>query len=228
MIYKAQYLFKQELLSLPESGMGYQIIEANRRNKYFTERFIVYNCELIVEKNEYFENNKLLILQEGYTKRFSESNYIELLNPKVLRRSVLSNVRTFSESKMSDKVRFPGGVAAIDNNPVYANGNDKFVRLSPYPDDLRIDTANMRLKDGSYATTEADYIICKSINDDPVDRYALPSDETINWAYFIKPKSYDKYRPGIVQPANNHNGGGMEALFDNGTSNYTYLERKKY
>jgi hypothetical protein len=216
------------LLLLPESGMGYQIIEANRRNNYSKERFIVYNCELIVEKNEYFENNKKLIFQEGYTKIFSKSDYLELYNLRVLKSTVFSNVRMLSEINLANKKRHSGGKGAIDNEPVYANGVDKFVRLSPYPNDFRIDTVNMRLTNGSFTTTEADYINCKMFNDDPIDRYALPSDEKINWAYFIQPKSYDQYRPGIVQPANNHNGGGIEALFDNGTSNNTYLGREQY
>lgn len=228
MIYKAQSQFSQSLLLLPESGMGYQIIDAKRQGRYTTERFIVYNSELIVDYDSDFELYKRKIVNESYTKMFSQSSFITLESPTLVKRSALSNVRMFSESSMNTKGRHTGGSGAVDNAPIYANGKDLFVRLSAYLDDKRVDFVKMRLKDGTYTTTEADYLDCKRYNDDPVDRYALPNDETIKWAFFVRPKSYDKYRPGIVQPANNHNGGGIEALFDNGTSDGTYIERRPY
>ena len=83
-------------------------------------------------------------------------------------------------------------------------------------------------RSGSYTTTEEDYLLCKNNDDDPIDRYALPNNESIKWVFYIRPDSNDQYRPGIVQPANNHSGGGEEALFDQGTSNETYIERKSY
>ena len=208
--------------------MGYQIIDAKRQGRITTERFIVYNSELIVDLDSNFNVSKRQIMLESYTKMFSQLSYLALESPTLVKRSAVSNVRLFSESNMNTKGRHSGVTGAVDNAPVKANGTDIFVRLSAYSDDKRIDFVKMRLKDGSYTTTETDYLTCKRCNDDPVDRYALPNDETIKWAFFIKPKSYDKYRPGIVQPANNHNGGGIEALFDNGTSDGTYLKRKPY
>lgn len=228
MIYKAQSLFSQSLLLLPESGMGYQIIDAKRHGSYTTKRFIVYNSELIVDYDSDFDFYKRKIVNESYTKMYSQSSFISLEIPTLVKRTALSNVRMFSESSMNTKGRHTGGSGAVDNAPIYANGKDLFVRLSAYSDDKRVDFVKMRLKDGTYTTTEADYLDCKRYNDDPVDRYALPNDETIKWAFFVRPTSYDKYRPGIVQPANNHNGGGIEALFDNGTSDGTYIERRPY
>ncbi len=228
MIFKAQSQFTQSLLSLPESGMGYQIIDAKRQGRYTTDRFIIYNSELIIDYDSNFGSYKKQVVNESYAKMFSKSEFIALESPTLVRRSVLSNIRIFSESNMNTKGRHSGGTGAVDNAPIYSNGTDLFVRLSAYADDKRVDFVKMRLRDGTYTTTEADYLSCKRHNDDPVDRYALPNDETIKWAFFVKPKSYDKYRPGIVQPANNHNGGGIEALFDNGTSDGTYLERKPY
>ena len=228
MIYKAQSQFTQSLLSLPETGMGYQIIDANRQGRFSTERFVVYNSELIVELDNNFNTIKRQILLESYTKMFSQSDFIALESPILVRQSAVRNVRTFSESSMNTKGRHSGTTGAIDNPPRYASGSEMFVRLSAYPDDKRIDFVKMKLKSGSYTTTEADYLTCKKYSDDPVDRYALPNDETIKWAFYIRPKSNDQYRPGVVQPANGHNGGGIEALFDNGTSDGTYLEKKPY
>ena len=63
-------------------------------------------------------------------------------------------------------------------------------------------------------------------NDDPIDRYALPNDETIKWAFYIQPKSWDKLQKGIVQPAFDHYGGGIEVYFEDETSYNTYFEKR--
>lgn len=228
MIYKAFSSFTESLLRQPETGMGYQLIEAKRIDKYSTQRFIVYNAELIVDLNNSFQENKRKILNEGYDRIFSKSDYLQLNLSSVIKRQELMSFRIFSESMMDDKGRSTGGSGSVDNEPVYANGEDIFVRLSAYENDRRIDFKNKCLLDGSYTTTMDDYLSCKNHNDDPVDRYALPNDEEIKWAFYIQPKSNDKYRPGIVQPANEHNGGGVEALFDYGTSNDTYQTKKSY
>lgn len=228
MIYRAQALFSQNLLLLPETGMGYQIIDAKRIGRSSSDRFIVYNSELIVDFNGDFHESKRKILNEGYTKMFNQSSVIELSSPSLVSRSEVRNVRMFTESTMNTKGRHTGGTGAVYNNPIYGNGTDKFIRLSPYKDDKRIDFERMRLREGSFTTTEADYLACRSYNDDPIDRYALPSDDAIEWVFTIKPTILNRYRPGIVQPANNHNGGGIEALFDDGTSDGTFLGRTSY
>lgn len=229
MIFKVHLQFTQKLLALPETGMGYQIIDAKRYGKQTTNRFIVYNAELIIDLDSDFQENKRKILNEGYANLFSRLSFLYLENPILVNRSVVSNARIQSESILATiKGRHSGRTGAISNTPIYANGTDKYVRLSAYEDDKRIDFARKRLKEGTFTTTEADYLDCKRFNDDPIDRYALPNDETIKWAFFIIPKSSDQYRPGIVQPANNHDGGGIEALFDHGTSNDTYLKRNPY
>jgi hypothetical protein len=55
MIYKALSSFTETLLSRPEAGMGYQRIEAKRTDRYATQKYIVYNADLIVELNESFQ-----------------------------------------------------------------------------------------------------------------------------------------------------------------------------
>ncbi len=208
--------------------MGYQINDAKRQNRYTKDRFVIYNSELIVELNDGFDKYKRQILKESYSKMFSQSNFISLEELSLVSRKEFSNFKMLSESKMDSKGRHEGGTGAIDNDEIYANGEDIFVRLSAYENDRRINFINKKLKPGSYTTTHDDYLTCKKNNDDPVDRYALPNDEKIKLAFYIQPKSSDKYRPGIVQPANKHSGGGVEALFNNGTSNGTYIKKRSY
>lgn len=228
MIYKANTALIEDLLKQPETGMGYQFIQAESSNQFIIRKYIVYNSELIVDFNDRFQDNRRKIQREGYSSVLMNSNYLELRNISLLEREELKSIRLFSNTISGYKGRKMGGKGAVDNHPVNANGRDVFVRLSAYENDKRIDFDNKCLRDGTYTTTEEDYLSCKYHNDDAVDRYALPNDEEIKWAFYIEPKSNDTLRPGIVQPANGHYGGGVETLFDNGTSRGTYIKKTSY
>ena len=232
MIYRAENQFSQKLLSLPETGMGFQIVDVTRLRPglYYSinSRVVVYNGELIIEMNDYFENNKRRVINEGFNKVLNSVDSIGFTNPHLINLSEIRGTRTFSNATMDSFMRTTGGSGASDNPPQKGNGTDIFVRLSAYKDDKRIDFLNNRLRPGSYATTYLDYQRCKSFKDDPIDRYALPNNEKIKYEFHFQPKEYDMYRKGIVQPANNHNGGGVEVLFDSGTSNGTLIKESSY
>lgn len=228
MIFKAFSSFSSDLVSRPETGMGYQVIDAKRSGRFTSDRFVVYNSELIVELDSKFDTFKRQIINEGFSKVLNKSDYLSLEIVNVLPKSQIKEMRFLAESKKSSKGRHSGGVGAMDAKKEYADGKEVFVRLSAYEDDKRIDFVNKKLKSGSYTTTLTDYQTCKRLNDDPIDRYALPNDEDIKWAFHIQPKSYDQLQRGIVQPAFGHDGGGIEAYFENGTSNGTFLHKLPY
>ena len=48
------------------------------------------------------------------------------------------------------------------------------------------------------------------------------SNDEIKWEFYIQPLKTDTLQRGIVQPANEKQGGGEEAYFANGTSLGTY------
>jgi hypothetical protein len=216
---------------MPETGMGYQIVEAAKYGQSDVKRYIVYNSELAVNLDTEFKAYKRQIFSEGFSKILNRSSelMLETKSIRVLNKAevIQSKALTFSEAKATKK-RHKGDKGAKDSPKENANGIEVFVRLSAYEDDKRIDFINKRLTSGSYTTTESDYNECVSTNDDPVDRYALPNDETIKWAFYIKPKTNDTLQRGIVQPAFDHEGGGIEAYFENGTSNETYFQKKSY
>ncbi len=230
MIYEATLSEKIKLLSIPETGMGYQLIEARRENTFLKEQFIVYNSELIITRNSSFLQNKRKLFSEGYLQSLASAPYLELdlssitLLPKsIILENLSANERTFSEKK-----RLKGGKGAKDNPKRRNLGSDTFVRVSAYEDDNRVDLANQRFKDGTYSTVLEDYQNCVVEQDDPVDRYALPNDEEIKWAFYVKPKTTDEFQIGVVQPAFGHSGGGIEAYFEKGTSSNTYLFKRSY
>lgn len=238
MIHKLYSADTNSLLSKPETGMGYQIIEATRAGSNTKEKFCVYNGQLIIELDNSFKRYKDLAFTKTFSTILNESsllnintNSIQVLSKKNfinLSENLIPRIKLMSATDKSSKKRNTGGKGALDSPKENANGIEVFVRVSAYEDDKRIDFVNKKLKEGSFTTTEQDYKDCYSTNDDPVDRYALPNDEKIKWAFYIKPKSNNILQRGIVQPDFGHDGGGIETYFENGTSDGTYLEKRTY
>jgi hypothetical protein len=73
-----------------------------------------------------------------------------------------------------------------------------------------------------------DYLKCKATNDDPIERYALLSNDKIKFAFHIQPRKTDTLQKGTVQPANGKRGGGKEAYFAKGTAAGTFLKQTPY
>ena len=230
MIYRIYPQDAETLLEKPETGMGYQIINASQYNRTLVRKFVVYNTNLAVELDSDFQMNKRLIINEGYKAVLNKATelMLETNSIKVFDHTSIREYRVLSETKKTSKKRHSGGKGATDSPTEHATGTDVYVRISAYEDDKRIDFQKMKLKPGAFTTTFNDYSDCVSTNDEPIDRYALPNDEKINWAFYIKPKSTDVLQKGIVQPAFNHEGGGIEAYFENGTSENTYLMKREY
>ena len=195
-----------------------------------TKRYVVYNSDLIVDLDNDFQRFKQQIISRGYSTILIESNRLNIKTDSIrlVSRSYLYESRYLTESKKTNKKRNSGGKGATDNPKEYADGKEIFVRISAYEDDKRIDFAKKKLIDGTYTTTHYDYLDCLKTEDDPIDRYALPNDEKIKWAFYIQPKSLDRLQRGIVQPAFGHDGGGIEAYFENGTSENTYFDKRQY
>lgn len=230
MFFKLTSGIRQKLLSLPETGMGYQVIEARRYDKSFKERYLVYNCELIIEYDDRFAEFRRKIKTEGYKNVLNKADYliIDTNTISLVARREITGISALTERERKEKGRHSDGKGAIDSPEEYADGKELFTRLSPFEDDIRIDFKNKKLRRGTFTTTYLDYQTCLKYDDDPIDRYALPSDEKIKWAFFIQPKKTDTLQRGIVQPAFGHDGGGIEAYFEKGTSNNTYFDKKPY
>jgi hypothetical protein len=228
MIYKLFSTTSDFLVKSPETGMGYQVIAATRKNKYPNERFIVYNSELILDFDSNFKSYRSQILTEGYSSIYNKVSYLDLENIRILQKNDIKETRNISESNLESKLRKSGGKGAKENPKIIATGEDYFVRLSAFENDKRIDFEKKCLKSGAYTTTLYDYAACFKTNDDPIDRYALPNNDKVRWAFFVKPKKGELYQEGIVQPAFEHEGGGIEDYFEDGTSPDTYLIKLEY
>lgn len=220
MYYRLTDLQENEFLRLPETGMGYQIIDAAKSGSYLRERYIVLNSEIAIEMNGHEDGHIRKVINEGISKAKASATTITLSSFSVLNERQLRNY--LSEPKNDNEK------GAIDNPVESADGSEMFVRLSAFDDDKRIDKVNKCLRPGSFTTTSDDYLACKKSNDDPVERYALPNNDKIKWAFYIQPVRTDTLQRGTVQPANGKRGGGKEAYFEKGTANGTFLKQTEY
>ncbi len=241
MIYQLYDSDIRALASKPETGMGYQIIEAETSFLHYRRKYIVYNSEIAIDLNDSFLEHKTKLFSNrvikhyfNHQERFDSLSSFDKLNIEtksirlIAKSEAAGSIRSLSFALKSTKNRHTGSIGAINAITETANGKEIFVRLSAFEDDRRIDFAAKKLKEGSFTTTTEDYKDCYSTGDDPVDRYALPNEEEIKWAFYIQPKTSDTLQRGIVQPAFEHAGGGIECYFANGTSNNSYLEKREY
>lgn len=220
MYFKLSTSQENDLLNQPETGMGYQIVEASKAGHYTREKFLVLNSEIVIEMNGYQDANVRKVINEGISSIKAGANYITLNSVAVLNETQIRNAVNESKSEKES--------GAIDNAVENANGEEIFVRLSAFDNVRRVDKINKCLRTGSFTTTKDDYDKCKTTNDDPVERYALPNNDEIKFAFHIQPEKADSLQRGIVQPANGKRGDGKEAYFANGTAAGTFLKQTAY
>ena len=219
MFYKLLLKQQEELKSLPETGMGYQLISARYYGEYSKHELLVLNGEIIVENNDLGYKYLNGIFSKGFNLSVRSAPYRELQDITLMKNIGSFNVFEDSPDKFS---------AAKDSHVTNPDGKTYYVRLSAYDDDKRIDKKNNCLLPGSYSTTKKDYEQCVNDKDDPVERYALPNPEKIKWAFHILPQKKDSYRFGKVQSAFGKSGGGEECFFENGTSFSTFKKQTDY
>lgn len=231
MIYRIHEQDANTLLEKPETGMGYQVVNATQYERYGpTKQMVVYNTNLAVDLDSNFSINKRRIINEGYKSILNKVTVLTLdtNSIKVLNQYSIRETNSISLYEKVFNKRETGGKGATDSLKDFANKNEIFVRVSAFENDRRVDFENRKLKKGTFTTTKIDYMACVSTNDDPIDRYALPNNDKIKCSFYIKPTMSDILQRGIVQPAFDHSGGGIEAYFENGTSKQTLLFIREY
>ena len=67
-----------------------------------------------------------------------------------------------------------------------------------------------------------------NVTNNPIVRYSLPVDLSMKWIFYLHPKPGNQYRKGKVQPAFGKIGGGIECLFEFGTSPNTLTSINPY
>ncbi|MEO8819453.1 MAG: hypothetical protein ABI267_07955 [Ginsengibacter sp.] len=219
MIYKVIPNQQEELISMPETGMGYQIIQAKFKEEFAPKELIVLNAELIVENDQQKTDNLKTIFSNGFNDSVRAAEYREMEDIKMI--GVITSLD-------APQPGIAGFSSAKESSVIYPDGKLYYTRLSAYDDDRRIDKTNNCLLPGSFTTTKKDYEDCVNTKDDPVERYALPNSQKIAWSFHVLPLENDGYQLGIVKPEFGKRGGGEECFFEKGTSHGTFKKQTDY
>jgi hypothetical protein len=219
MIYSASENLKDFLLSQPETGMGYQVLSPSQKNLNLENFIVVLNSQIVIElKNKQKNPIENKSIDYNDLKDYSVINLTQFI-------SYFDSLR--NEQKLS----------AVDNPLKESTGSDleRFIRLSAFEDDLRVDKINKCFLPGTYSTTLDDFLTMKvnildnnNPTNNPIVRYSLPVELQIKWMFYIHTKYGDQYRKGKVQPAFGKIGGGIECLFEYGTSPNTLTSVNPY
>ena len=84
MYYKLAFDQQEELKHMPETGMGYQLIEAKFSGEYQLRRLIVLNEELIVEEDRATRDVLKEIFSKGFSNTVRSSSVKNIQNLKLL------------------------------------------------------------------------------------------------------------------------------------------------
>lgn len=196
-----------KLKHLPESGMGYQLVEGVEYDNTI-KRGIAYNAELFFGENESRSVLKTLSYPQVLERATTSAGVFKSL--RVLSRSEAPI--TLSEKRTAVSKAAPAKDAADEQT----KEGEVFKRFSAFANDNRVQ-ADGSWSDGTYATTEEDARHV-STGKEAVERYALPNPEPACYRFTGKPKKGTDIKKGIVEPAFGHTGSGVEVIFPNGTN----------
>jgi len=216
MLYKLFSGLTEVLLTKPETGMGYQVVELSDESerKY---RGIAYNAELFSLK----PLAEKALFSEGYDsllKRAEPWPGKQAWKVKVIDRATLLREALYRNFADSLEIRNTTKGAA-DAPDEQTKRGEFFKRFSAYRNDRRI-TPGRGLVPGTYATTEEDARNVRT-GKEAVARYALPNPKPAVNVFTIAPEEQTRIRKGIAQPAFGQPGGGVEVLFMDGSSDNT-------
>lgn len=218
MFHRIHHILTELLLEMPETGLGYQVVQASTFKSELVKPYIVYNAQLFLDLDSEFNQFAQQFLDNNIEDIQEMSKLLEL-NPKTIRMIPKSTLYT---------QRHNGLKAATESSKQEADSEVIFVRMTPYFDDLRLCHSDKKLRPGSYVTSVDDYGHCVYTDDNPVDRYALPYSGMLESVSYLQVSKNEQFQKGIVQPLFNQNGGGEEIFLELGTSKNSYISTKKY
>ncbi len=202
---------QKKLLSLPESGMGFQVVDATFSD-YSKKECVILNATLAEPTNNRSVQSVMESISLEEASRVSKYAYP---SKEIIDVSLKTDMGMFKAYTLKE-------ANGADNNPEErTKRHEEFVRFSRFENDMRIDRINKRALPLTYATTQEDAKYCLSNRIDPVARYALPGTLKVSYAFYIKPLENTPIKRGTVEPANNQPGGGAEVIFTKGTDNNT-------
>jgi hypothetical protein len=217
---------QRELLAQPESGMGYQTVDVvlrdgeSLRGTAFNSEYLLYSGEPVERLERITEPSRRLMLLERKELGLGE----RIVQLKVIPTEATTPGRVREGSDPQTTSLSSGGASEAPEEEL--EEEEEFKRFSAFADDHRI-TSTGGLVPGSYATTAADAKHVKT-GSDAVRRYALPNPMPAVNEFTVKPPmKITTLKRGVAQPAYGRPGGGMEAIFVNGSPQQTVTGPKQ-
>ncbi len=213
--------FQVKLLTQPETGMGYQIVDNNISD--IKKIKIILNAEFTIDYNDTLDPVNFIWYDQGVLGQFSPRPFHQPI--------IVDFERLESEELGSDTLRLEPTVATnslftLNISPTtyppftyLTRRGDEFYRLSAHRNDKRI-RKDGSVAPGTYGTTTNDLIVVPS-GAAAVGRYALPSRIPATYLFKIIPDPGTPVYFGTVVPNFGLAGGGVEVFFPNGTATGT-------
>lgn len=212
----------RELLKLPESGPGFQIVDATFHGTRST--YIIWNADYAIDLKE----------APSLREDLSGANLGVWINEQALSEITIiaaPSLHDFSlvGARISSSVITMGvGSSAPTASPppstlvkkVNLGAPRKFYRFSPFNNDRRIDQKTGDFLPGTYCCPESEIPFVPT-GFSAVGRFALPSPRPASFKYEITADVGTDVLFGTVAPAYGQAGGGVEAYFSTGARNVT-------
>ena len=199
------------LLNQPESGMGYQIVEATTFHNKINWG-IAYNAELLL-----FDGKPRAMLKASYQSLLAKARIStgEIKSLHVVTSMASTSPAFVLRETSYEKKSHPAKDAPIER----IKEREVFKRFTAYENDHRI-TSDGRLRSGTYGTTEEDAKHVRT-GKEAVALYALPNPKPPSNKWTIKPHKDSFIQYGIAKRAYGQPGGGVEVIFTKGTDPQT-------
>lgn len=215
---KLEVSSQNNFLSLPETGMGYQIIESDKR--------LVLNAEFILDLKDISNPAEV-------TWPYAGDNFRQVFFQSPTSQLIVTGFEKIDTEALLSDDSIDKNISVVTNSLYVTNVKpanyppftyltrlgDEFYRLSAYRNDKRVNPDGS-LVAGTYGTTTNDLKVVPS-GAAAVGRYALPSRIPSTYLFKIIPDPGTPVYFGTVLPNFGLAGGGVEVFFPKGTNSGT-------
>lgn len=209
----------EELRILPETGMGFQLVEATFWGK--PTQLLVFNSEVAIDISELnlspVEDISDILRNERSILNAMLGKVETIFSAPNLHSFKLISTRISTSSTSVPSAPIAATPSSLVKHVTLAN-NRVFHRFSAFNPDRRVDPTTGNFLPGTYATVDSEVPFVPS-GFSAVGRFALPNNLPASHHYVIEASAGTKVSFGTVAPAFSQAGGGVEAFFSNAVIN---------
>jgi hypothetical protein len=218
---------REELLKLPETGMGFQLVEA--RLEGALRRFLVWNATTALDLSfldlQASDSPSVIMANEERIIEAANREEMTLLMAPGPRSFRLLGTRVGSGPQPTTTARIAATPSSLVKH-VTLTAPRAFHRFSAFNPDRRVDPKTGDFIPGTYAVPESELPFIPT-GFAAVGRCALPNTQPASHHYSLRAVVGTRVSFGTVAPAFGQSGGGVEAFFASGAVNQPPLVAPK-